>query len=264
MRRAAVALVLLPLAPAACGGGKSSSQPELSPAASVKSAAAKTARTSSEHVTINGSASVAGNLVTVTGNGDFDNAGKQGTMHVDFSVGGLGGSAEEVTSGTTIYLRSPLFASSLPSGKTWMKVDLAKVGESKGIDLSALGIQDPGRTLAELQAIRNVTKVGDETIKGSDTTHYRGRVDVSKVAQAAKIKALAIAKYGPFDVWIGKDDGYVHRIKLSYALGTAGAGRQAVALTMDLSDFGKSVTVTTPSPAESFDATNASIIGLGG
>lgn len=264
MRRAAAALVLLPLAPAACGGTSSSHRQELSPVASVKTAAAKTARTSSEHVTINGSASVGGNLVTVTGNGDFDNPGRKGTMHVDFSVGGLGGSAEEVTSGSTIYLRSPLFASSLPSGKTWMKIDLERLGASKGIDLSALGIQDPARTLAQLQAIGNVTKVGDESVKGVDTTHYRGRVDVSKVPAAARIKALATAKYGPYDVWIGKDDGYVHRVKLSYALGTAGAARQAVALTMDLSDFGKQVAVTTPSAAESFDATNASIIGLGG
>jgi len=264
MIRPAVALFLLPLALVACGGGKSSSsESELSPVASVKDAARKTAQTSSEHVAIAGSASVAGNLVTVSGNGDFDNAGKKGSMHVDFSAGGLSGSADEVTSGTTIYLRSPLFAGQLPPGKTWVLIDLEKVGASRGIDLSALGIQDPGRTLAELQGIGGVTKVGDESIGGAYTTHYRGRVDVSKVARTAKIKALSTAKYGPYDVWVGKDDGYVHRIKFSYALGAPGA-RQAVGLTMNLSDFGKNVTVTTPSAAATFDGTNASILGLGG
>lgn len=266
MRRIAIALLLLPFALAACGGGgkSKSNQAELSPAAYVKSAARKTAQTTSEHVAIKGSASVAGNLITLTGNGDFDNEARQGSMHVDFSAGGLGGSIEEVTSGTTVYLRSPLFTDGLPKGKTWLKVDLQKVGASKGIDLSALGTQDPEQTLAHLQAIGDVTKIGDESIGGTDTTHYRGRVDLSKVPQAEKIKALADATYGPYDVWIGKDDGYVRRVKLSYTLGAPGAGRQAIALTMDFSDFGKNVTVKTPAAAETFDATNASITGLGG
>jgi len=265
MRRASIALLLVPFALAACGGGggSKSQQAQLSPVAYVKSSARKTAQTASEHVAITGSATVAGSLVTLTGNGDFDNKARQGSMHVDFSAGGLGGSIEEVTSGSTVYLRSPLLTGGLPTGKTWLKIDLQKVGASKGIDLSALGTQDPGQTLVHLQALGDVTKLGDESIAGTDTTHYRGRVDLSKVPQAEKVKALANATYGPYDVWIGKDDGYVRRVKLSYVLGQAGA-RQAVALTMDLSDFGKDVTVHTPAAAETFDATNASINGLGG
>jgi hypothetical protein len=102
--------------------------------------------------------------------------------------------------------------------------------------------------------------VGDETIDGVSTTHYRGKIDPSK-----KIKALANANYAPYDVWIGRGDGYVHRIVLSYSLAVPGGGkREAIGLTMNFSDYGKNVSVTVPSAADSYDATNKAIPGLGG
>jgi len=77
--------------------------------------------------------------------------------------------------------------------------------------------------------------------------------------------ALTGAKYGPYDLWIGNDDGYVHRLTLSYSLkGAQGAARQAIAMTMNFSDFGKGVTITVPAAADSYDATAATINGLGG
>jgi len=173
MRSVALVLLVLPLA--ACGGGsKSSGQPSnMTPVAYVKSSAAKTAQTPSEHVTLKGSLTVRGTLVTVDGTGDYDNAGKRGSMHADFSAGGLSGTLDEVLNGTTIYLQSPLLTSNLPQGKTWLKLDLRKAAP-KGVDLSALTTQSPTRLLSQLQASGNVTKVGDETINGTATTHYRG------------------------------------------------------------------------------------------
>src|SRR5205823_7639767 len=75
-------LLVLPLA--ACGGGGKSSgaQSNLTPIAYVKSAAAKTAQAPSEHATLNGTVQVAGQAVTLTGAGDFDNTSHQGSMHV--------------------------------------------------------------------------------------------------------------------------------------------------------------------------------------
>ena len=52
---------------------------------------------------------------------------------------------------------------------------------------------------------------------------------------------------------------------LSYSVKAQGSvARQTTDLTMNFSDFGKSVTVTVPSASDSFDATNATIKGLGG
>jgi len=261
MRWLPLLLLVLPLA--ACGGGKSSAPPSnLSPIAYVKSAASKTAQAPSEHAKITANATVGGQPLTVSGAGDFDNKTHLGSVHADFSVAGLSGTIDEVLDGTTIYMKSPLFSDGLPKGKTWLKLDLQKALATKGIDFSSLLSQDPAQTLAQLQGSGSVTKVGEETIDGASTTHYRATIDPSKLPQFEKIEALTGAKYGPYDVWIGNDDGYVHKMSLSYSVGVKGA-KQSVSTTVSFSDFGKSVSVTVPSDSESFDATNASLKGLG-
>jgi hypothetical protein len=260
MRKALLALLVLPLA--ACGGGsKSSGKPSnMTPVAYIKSSAARTAQTPSEHVTLKGSLTVGTTLVTIDGTGDFDNAGKRGSMRADFSAGGLSGTLDEVLDGTTIYLQSPLLTSNLPKGKTWLKLDLRKAAP-KGVDLSALTTQSPTRLFSQLQAAGNATTVGDETINGAATTHYRAKLDLSKLA---KVAAPANATYAPLDIWIGKDDGYVHRMHLAYTLKVANASAQSIAVTVDFSDFGKSVSVSVPAASATADGTGQAIPGLGG
>lgn len=261
MRRAVVLLAAaLPLVLVACGGGSSSSkQVDLNPVAYVQQAAKQSAQAPSEHVDLSATATLQGNPFSLTGAGDFDSAKKSGQMTVHANVQGLDMQIDEVLDGTTIYLKSPLLSASLPAGKTWMKLDLQKAGKAEGVDLSQLMGQDPAQSFAQLQASGNVTKVGDETIDGVDTTHYRGTIDLSKLPQAGKLKALANAKYGPYDVWIGKDDGYVHRVKSSYSV-----GQQSFGLTMNFSDFGKDVIVDVPGASDTADVTNKSLQGLGG
>jgi hypothetical protein len=230
----------------------------------VKSAATKTAQAPSEHMTLKGSAAVGGTQVTIDGTGDFDNAKKQGVLHADFSAAGLSGTIDEVLDGLTVYLQSPLLTSNLPKGKTWLKLDLQKARQAHGIDLSALTTQSPAQLLTQLQAAANVRKVGEETIKGAATTHYRAQVDLTKLPKGKKLAALAHAKYGPINIWIGSDDGYVHRMQMAYTIKAANAPTQAVAMTMDFSDFGKSVSVSVPSDSETVDGTSQAITGLGG
>jgi LppX/LprAFG-like lipoprotein len=260
MRKALLVALVLPLA--ACGGGsKSNGRPSnMTPVAYLKSSAAKTAQTPGEHVTLKGSLTVGGTLVTIDGAGNFDNAKKLGSMHADFSAGGLSGTLDEVLNGTTIYLQSPLLTSNLPNGKTWLKLDLQKAAP-KGVDLSALTTQSPTKLLSQLQAAGNVTTVGDETINGTATTHYRAKLDLSKLP---KVAAPANATYAPIDIWIGKDDGYVHRIHTAYTLKVASAAAQAIAVTVDFSDFGKSVSVSIPAASATADGTGRAIPGLGG
>jgi hypothetical protein len=222
----------------------------------VKSAAVKTTDATSEHMTLKGSVTVAGQSVLLNGEGDFDNPNRRGTLHLGFNAAGLEGSIDQVITGTTLYMRSPLFADALPKGKSWLKLDLAKAAKAQGIDFSTLGAQDPTQTLDQLKALQSVREIGDETIDGTETTHYRGRLQAT-----AKLKSLLPnATYGPYDIWIGKDDGYVRRVKLSFATTT----NQRIALTTSFSDFGKDVKVSVPAEAETVDATNTTIQGLGG
>jgi hypothetical protein len=151
----------------------------------------------------------------------------------------------------------------VPQGKTWVKVDLQKVGKARGIDYSALLSQSPSRSLGQLQALAKVKKVGSERVDGAFTTHYRGHIDLSKVPQGAKLQALTSATYTPFDIWVGNDDGYIRRFSFGVAYIVPGGGDASFSLTTDFSDFGKTVHVSEPSPSDVYDATSAAIPGLG-
>jgi len=257
MRRAAVVLAALPLVLAACGGGGSkASEVQLTPTAYVMQSAKKSAGATSQHVTLSATAAVQGQKVVLTGAGDFSQQDKVGAMTVHANIGGLDVQIDEVLSGTTIYMKAPLFAASLPQGKTWMKLDLQKLGTSQGLDFGSLLGQDPSQSFDSLRASTHVTEVGDETIDGTDTTHYRGRIDAAKLPAA--LKKLRVT-YRPYDVWIGKDDGYVRRMRTSYS-----AAGQTIATTMNFSDFGKDVTVDVPPADQTADMTDQSLQGLGG
>jgi len=266
MRGPALVLLLVTGTLAACGSGGSASshdEAKLTPAAYVKRAAAKTASTAGEHMSMKGSITLNGQQVTLSGGGNFDNEQRVGSLHLDFNAVGLTGAIDEVVDGTNVYLQSPLLAGVLPKGKTWLKIDLQKAVASQGIDLSALASQDPVQTMTQLRGLKNVRDLGTEQVGGVDTTHYRGDIDLAKVPQGERLKALTGATFGPYDVWIGNDDGYVRRVKLSFAT-AAGTARQRVALTSEFSDFGKAVSIAVPSTAETYDATNQTITGIGG
>jgi len=268
MRRAFV-LAALPLALAACGGSSSSKsqtgsqQSAATPVAYVRQAAQKTSQTTSEHLDMVVSATVQGQKVKVTGNGDFDNTKHVGSLVAHAAVQGIDLQIDEVLSGSLLYMKSPFFAAMLPKGKTWLKLDLAKAAKAQGIDFDSLISQDPSRNFTELQASSDATKVGDETIGGVATAHYRGHIDVSKLPQGAKIQQATGVKYGPYDVWVGRDDGYVHRLRTSYSYAAAGQ-HQSATLTMNFSDFGNAVTVNIPSAADAADVSTKSVGSLGG
>ena len=249
----AVALLALPLAVVACGGRKTSSPTTLpdDPVAAVQGAAAKTAQAGSEHLSIVGRVVARGQTVTFKGAGDFDTAKHLGSLKGDFSAGGLNGSLEEISSGTDAYVKSDLLSALVPGGKQWVKLDLAKTAKAQGVSIASFLSLDPTQALVQLQGLRDVQKVTTQ-VGGSKTTHYRARIDLSK------LKGVATSGTGRYDVWIG-EDGYVHRVK---AIVTTGGSTST--LTTDLSNFGESVSVTVPKPADTFDGTNASIPGLTG
>jgi hypothetical protein len=253
MRRLAYAsLLALPFAAAACGGSKNNSNISVTlvadPASAVKGAAAKTAQAGSEHLVIAGRIVASGQAVTFKGSGDFDTKKHRGSLSADFSAGGLNGSLDELSSGTDAYIKSELLSALVPGGKTWVKIDLAKTAKAQGVSIASFLSLDPTAALTQLQGLRDVQKVGT----AGGTTHYRAKIDLSKLQSAATTGT------GRYDVWIG-EDGYVHRVK---AIVTASGSTSTV--TTDLSAFGEPVSITLPKPADTFDGTNTPIPGLGG
>jgi hypothetical protein len=258
MRRFVFAMPFLavPLAAAACGGGKSGSATTAAlpddPPAAVNGAARKTTQIGSEHVKLSGRVVATGQKITFAGSGELDTKARLGSMSVDFSAGGVNSTLDEVSHGTEVYVKADLLTAMLPAGKTWVKLDLAKVAKSAGVGLSSFLSQDPVQALTQLQSLRGVAKVGETQLDGVSTTHYRGRIDL------AVLTGTRMVGTGRYEVWIG-GDGYVHRVK---AIVMTGGTTSTV--TSDLSAFGEPVSVKLPPASETFDGSNSNIPGLGG
>lgn len=252
MRPAVLVLLLVPLVAAACGGSKSSAPTSSVPTAAVKGAAVKTAAAGSEKLGLVASIVGGGRTVELKGTGGFDTKAHLGSLHATLAAGSISGALDEVSQGTTLYVKSDLLGAMLPAGKLWIKLNLAQLAKSQGVDISSLLSQDPSLALKQLQSLKNVTKVGTEQISGVATTHYTAAIDVSKLSGAVK------GGTGDYDVWIG-DDGYVHRVRA-----TINSKGSKATVTTDFSGYGDKVTVDVPPSAQVYDGTGSAIPGLGG
>jgi hypothetical protein len=261
MRTRFVLLVLVLAAlPLACGGG------ETSPEAAVAEAATKTEEAGSARVTFAGTLTgVPGGSFTMNGEGEF--AKKRGRMTFDLSEAGVpGGSMEMIFDGLVIYMKfPPELAAVLPGGKSWVKMDLEELGKQQGIDFGELmqfSQSDPTQSLQYLRgASDDFEKVGEEAVRGVETTHYRGTIDLRKAAEALpdsarksfdRVIELTGASKIPFDVWID-DEGLARRVNYDQALPTSNGQEASMALTMEFFDFGVEVDVESPPENEVVD-----------
>lgn len=284
MPRLAGTLVALALAAAlaGCGGG---STPELSGVAQAaeKTQSAGTARfeLSFEAKGITGQAGSG----TFTAEGAVDYANRRSRMTMDFGeLGGLFGqtgqdagdtSLDMVFDGKVVYMRFPLLSGLLGQGKPWLKMDLEKLAGQAGVDLGQLGQldqADPTQALAYLRAAGDFDEVGKEVVRGVETIHYTGTIDLRNAvdqlsgAQREQLEKLldqgGVSKL-PADAWID-GDGYLRKLTLKFAE-VPGAPDAALTMAMELYDFGADVNLDIPSNDEVTDITElAGKGGLGG
>jgi hypothetical protein len=266
VRRILLPLVLLGLAASLAACGVSGTVDPVAKAAS-KTQQAGGARIA---FTLSISNPLLASPVEINGQGEFKE--QQGDLTLDLAPllrqsgvsAGTDGTLRELflqeNGDDVIYMNFPFLSSQVPGGKTWIRLDLQKVGEKLGVDFNQLTSQagqNPAQALDMLRASGDVQELGQETIDGVSTTHYKATVDL---AQASKLKGLsesavkrltdlgAPAKL-PFDVWIG-DDGLLRQVKTAYSLASG-----ELAMTMKLSDYGTDVSVTAPPADQVFDAT---------
>jgi hypothetical protein len=290
LRRPLVLLALLVLAPvlAACGGSDGGSGSAQAPGfeggtLSAKDLALVADRTTAEggmRMSIEQTMSLGSQgTIPARGEGSFDNKSRRGEMTLSMDVSNLpgggaldggGGAVQQhmVFDGSTFYMRSPAFDAVLPSGKRWLKFDLARAGKEIGVDFSTLmqgANSDPTQTLQYLKAAGgDVKRVGTETVRGTSTTHYRTTVDFEKVPDGApageraamrksiqQIIKLSGTKTVPIDVWVG-DDGIARRIVSSYG-SNIGGERTTIKQRIEMYDFGAKIDVKIPPDDETFD-----------
>ena len=270
MRAALLAtLAAASLAAAACGGGGSTVSPE-----SVAPAATKTAHRKSDRVATSTKLKLAKRNLTFTGSGAFDPKGRRGRLSLDMSqlnqISGASGSpynlgyAQFILAGTAMYLRIPLLKQLNPSLKPWVKIDLRQAGQTQGLDFGAF-LQfgqggDPSHALDYLRATGKLKKEGTEEIRGIETTHYTGTVDLKKVPATAPARSRAEVRKNvdrlisltgqqtiPVEVWVD-GNGYIRRETYTNKLPIQNQ-KADVQSTLELFDFGTPVVAPVP-PAE--------------
>ena len=122
--------------------------------------------------------------------------------------------------------------------------------------LSQIGQQDP---LAFVEAMRSVygdvEDLGEEEIRGDQTTHYRAAIDVDRMLETmpeatrgsaeASFKQLGIEQM-PMDAWLDSE-GRLRRMALTSSGSAEGAG--TLEMSLELYDFGVAFNLRIP-PAD--------------
>ncbi|MFC8075590.1 hypothetical protein ACFUN8_08605 [Streptomyces sp. NPDC057307] len=222
-----------------------------------KTAGAKTAK-----LTLATEVKGAGEQAAATGAGVVDLA--DGSS--DVTLTSQGQELQQRTLDGMIYQQPPAGSGSgLPDGKSWMKIDLAKLAEQQGAGAGAGQVSDPAASFSYTKGIsdKNVKKVGTATVDGAKTTHYRVTVDVDALAkdnteQTRKLKEQLGATL-PLDIWLD-GDGRLRQQKMELTVKrpageTEGPAQVAVLTTLKLSDFGTDVNVTAPAAKDTVDVT---------
>jgi hypothetical protein len=251
----------------------------------VAQAAEVTSHAGGAHMSLAAQIDAGGLSVTMSGEGFFNYMAQEGMLTL--SVSGLPAAAgapapgslrmQELFKSSTVYIGSPLFAGKLPGGAHWMKLDLGRLGDAFGVSLQQLagGQSNPAQFLEYLRASGGaVTAVGHEPVRGVPTTHYRGTVDLAKVAGVmpsanraqlraalAKLIAQSGIKSLPVDVWVD-GHGLVRRMTLVLS-SPAGGLKLQMHMTLELFDFGATPPVAPPAPGDTYDATQAALAGAG-
>ena len=229
---------------------------------------------------------------SVNADGAIDNANQRAQITVDLSkaadglpgvagaaIGALGdnGQVQIVTDGPDAYLKLGSLASILgaTSGQSWVKVsDKNHSGVSTGVSVAS-----GSEILKLLGETGNVTTVGAEQVRGVQTTHYRGTLDVAAAigqlpADEQKQVSDRLSQLGidpksisfPVEVWVGEDD-LVRRVQLGFDGSQIPGGETAgvkATVTLEFYDFGAPVDITVPSPDQVFNFDPSMLKGLPG
>ena len=244
-------LLLAPLCLVLSACGSSNKQ------ATFADAVSKTQKQSTEHVALELKVVARGQTLSFSGGGDFDTNGTRGAYITTLSSGGQAIEFDEIIDGTKLYLSSPMFTSTLPSGKDWLMYDSTVASSADGFNFNALTGISPGAVLTLLEnTAPPQMHLGSATVDGVHTLHWQSTYDTSKLEKA--IQKTVDPVYKTFDVWID-DEGLVRKVVVDFTAKQArdSTARAHVTLTMILSKFGAEVSVPIPTDAQTVDATAA-------
>ncbi|MFD4556221.1 hypothetical protein ACFWP5_18230 [Streptomyces sp. NPDC058469] len=249
--------------------GKGSTR--VSPIAALRSAEQSTDKADSAKVE---SSTVMGSLMSMDAKGDLGwGDGITGVLTMTYTGGTMAQTmrAAGSTSMEARYLPDAYYAkmgekfAEQAGGKHWLKYaydDLAKLGGSSGAYLKdQMQNSTPNQSVKLLLASGDVQKVGTESVRGQQATHYAGTVDVADLAaknssltagQLAGLKKQLTAAgvtTEQVDIWVNAQDLLVKKVEK----GQMSSGQYTQ--TAYYSDYGVKVDATVPPASDTEDFT---------
>jgi hypothetical protein len=202
---------------------------------------------------------------TVTGKGEVTTNAEgvsamkpplRGRIAMTMNIAGKPVAIEMLMTPDAFYMKYPPDMAKAFGGKLWVKMAFADLEKVGGLNFKQLFEQSqqssPMAYLKALVAAGDIKKVGKETIRGTETTHYSGTIDPNALTKAysgalkAQIDGL-MKQMGTspvaMDVWIAAD-GLPRRI---HEVMTVAGNETDIA--MEFLKFGATVDVTPP-PAD--------------
>jgi hypothetical protein len=183
---------------------------------------------------------------TVQLDGVVDAAAKRSKATMDL----LGRKVELVSDGTDAYVQVPAEARGMTQGKGWIKLPTAAGLGAGGSGASPTA--SPLDTFRQLQAVgAEIEKIGEEDVRGTSTTHFRTRLDLSKEPSLAPLAGQLTDV--PVDVWLDGED-RPRRYRAVMTISPPGrTGTATVTTTLESFDYGEPVTIEVPDPADVAD-----------
>lgn len=260
MRRTAVTALLSLTLLTGCGGGADQQALKQSPVDVLRAAASTTASAGSSRISLTSTTDVGSRSITFGGDGAFAfGADPKGQLTLKGDVGGITFEVAMRLLDGTAYLQ-------LPGKPGWYA---AKTSDLAGTSFGSQA--DPTQGLQYLTGIGNDVKdVGTERVRGEQTTHYTGTIDVDRLLGALKGKvrdaaekafAMSSVKQVPFDAYVDSK-GRVRKVVEKVTLTLQGQTATSTT-TAEYYDFGTKVDVTAPPAAEVQDGTSL-LKGFGG
>jgi hypothetical protein len=192
--------------------------------------------------------------VTVEGTSSRDSGVLAGAIdfrvpraHMTFTGPAAPLGAEMILDGTTVYVGLSGFPLSA-TGKSWLKFSQIGSDDMQRL-VHAVRLLDPGTLFQLLDDAGHFQEIGADDVGAVQTTHYRGAVDIGKLATAFGAPPEALKGHAdtqfPVDAWVD-GDGYLR--KVAFDVPTL-QDEPGATVEITFSDFGAPVDVTPP-PAD--------------
>ena len=237
----------LAVAVTGCGSGGSDKPDRLAPRAAIAAALEQSEQVTSSRFSVTSTTTFGEQNVAFGAEGVFDYASTTGELTL--TLPGGGGELRQRVLADSLYLELPT------EPGVFYELELSEL-----VGTSLAGASDPTSGLQALQgAGDDVTEVGREEVRGEQTTHYRGTLDVQKSLEALQgplrdvlEQALAGGQVDdvPFDAYVD-DEGRLRRLDQTLTIDNPQMAGQSIEVTteLELYDFGVDVQVQKP-PAD--------------